>query len=293
MQTVQLCEIRTPKMFILNGIWYGPKRAKRVFIHVHGLGGNMLNTVGRALGEHMTDSQTAVLSFNNRGSGTISKAYKDAPRSKKGYESVLAGAAHEVFTDCVDDIEGVVRYVRSHGAKDVFLIGHSTGCQKSLYWASKKGKGVDGIVLLAPVADYPAMKNAVGAKVLMRATKAAEKLVAQKKKHELLPPTAWPELIDAQRFLSLYSGKGHEEIIPYWNPAKRPTALRSIQTPVLAVVAGDDEYHDRPAEEIAGWFLEHIYTGESIVIPHAAHSFHNMFDEVRGAIDSFVKERYT
>lgn len=292
MQTVQLSEIHTPKKFILNGIWFGPKRAKRVLIHVHGLGGNMLNSVGRALADIMTDSQTAVLSFNNRGNGIISKVYKDAPKSKKGYDRIVAGSAHEVFADCVDDIEGAVRYARSHGAKEVYLVGHSTGCQKSLYWASKKGKGVDGIVLLAPVADYPAMKNAVGTKALSRASTTAKKLIAQKKKHQLLPPSIWPELIDAQRFLSLYSGASYEEIIPYWNPKRNPKALRSIQIPILAVIAGNDEYHDRPAAEIAGWFLEHIFTGEATVIPDAPHSFHGKFDEVHDAIDSFMKERY-
>jgi pimeloyl-ACP methyl ester carboxylesterase len=292
MQTVQLAEIHTPKKFILNGIWYGPKRAQCVFIYVHGLGGNMLNSVARSLAPELTDQNCAYLSFNNRGYGTVSKAYKNKPKTKKGYESVLAGAAHEVFEECVDDIEGAVQYARAHGAKQVFLIGHSTGCQKSIYWAHKKGKGVDGIVLLAPVSDYPAMKKIAGAPALKRAGSAAQKLVAKKKKHALLPLSIWPELVDAQRFLSLYSGKGNEEIFTYWAPEQKPKTLRSIEIPILAIVAENDEYNDRPAGEIAAWLLEHLYTGEVMVVPKALHSFHGTFNVIGAAIDRFMKERY-
>jgi pimeloyl-ACP methyl ester carboxylesterase len=293
MKAVHLCEIDTPKGFRLDGIWFGPKRAKRVIILIHGLGGNMLNSVAHSFTDALVDANTAVLSFNNRGYGIVSKIYKSAPKTKKGYTRIIAGAAHEKFEECVDDIDGAVRYVKKHVGKEVYLAGHSTGCQKSIYWASRdRAAGVSGIILLAPVSDYAGMSREVSEKKIARATEIAKKMVKTKRGHELMSPAVWPEMVDAQRFVSLYSKKGNEEIFTYWDPAHAPKLLRSVRLPVLAVLAEKDEYWDRPVGEIADWFLEHLFAGEVAVIPEVAHSFHGGQKMVARAIGVFMKERY-
>ena len=293
MQPVLLAEIETPKKFKLNGVWYGPKKAKRVVILVHGLGGNMLNSVASLFASVLTNTETAVLSFNNRGHGLVSKAYKSAPKTKKGYVRITAGSVHEVFEDCVDDIDGAVQYARAHGAKEVYLAGHSTGCQKSVYWAFKrKSSGVKGIILLAPISYYAGMRMEAGDKAINKALAVARKLVAEKKDHHLLPTNVWSAMIDAQRFVSLYSKEGNEEIFPYWDDKRIPKALRSVKVPILAVLAEDDEYADRPASEMQEWFIRQIYTGEVVVIPKVAHSFHGGEKAAAKQIAAFMKERY-
>lgn len=293
MQPVHLAHIVTPKKFVLNGVWYGPKKAKRVVILVHGLGGNMLNSFASQFASVLTNADTAVLSFNNRGHGLVSKVYKDAPKSKKGYVRITAGSVHEVFEDCVDDIDGAVRFARAHGGKEIFLAGHSTGCQKSVFWASKRNSaGVKGIVLFAPISDYAGMCKDVGDAVINKAVSAATKLIQAKKKHHLLPTGVWPEMIDAQRFVSLYSKKGNEEIFPYWDTARIPKELRGVHVPILAVLAEQDEYADRPASEMRDWFIRHIYTGEVVIIPDVAHSFHGGEKQAAKAIGTFLNERY-
>lgn len=293
MKAVHLCEIDTPKGFRLDGIWFGPKRAKRVIILIHGLGGNMLNSVAHSFAEVLVSRDTAVLSFNNRGYGIISKIYKAAPKTKKGYTRIVAGSAHEKFEDCTDDIDGAVRYAKKHGAKEVYVAGHSTGCQKSIYWASKGNTaGVSGIILLAPVSDYAGMRKEVSAKRIVHATEIAKKMIKAKRGHDLMPSAVWSELVDAQRYVSLYSKKGNEEIFTYWDPLRTPKHLRSVKLPILAVLAGKDEYWDRPVGEIADWFLKHLYSGEVAVIPGVAHSFHGGQKIAARAIDGFMKERY-
>ncbi len=293
MQPVHLADIETPKKFKLDGVWYGPKKAKRVVILVHGLGGNMLNAFASQCAAVITNNDTAVLSFNNRGHGLVSKAYKSAPKTKKGYVRITAGSVHEVFEDCVDDIDGAVQYARAHGGKEVYLAGHSTGCQKSIYWASKrKSAGVKGIILFAPISDYAGMRMEVGDKAIRKALASAQKLVSANKKHHLLPPSVWPSMIDAQRFISLYSKGGNEEIFPYWDVMRIPKTLRSVKVPILVVLAEKDEYADRNAQELHNWFMQQIYTGEVIVIPSVGHSFHTGEKEVAKKVDSFMKERY-
>lgn len=265
-----LLQFVTPNSYLVRGIWNGPRRPKRAIVWVHGLGSSafsMLHVV-----EKLVDKNTAVLTFNNRGSGAVNRMSR---KTKKKGKVEYGGAAHEVFTDCVDDISGAIRFVRKQGAKEIYLAGHSTGCQKSIYWAAKGGRGVKGIILLAPVSDYAAGLKRYGKKKVARATKYARALVARGKKHELLPLAVWPELLDAQRFLSLYTPDSVEEIFPYAQKGKIATLLQKIKVPILTLWAGIDEYSDRSAREVASWFGQNVSSkrSEVHVIPRTNHGF--------------------
>src|SRR3989338_10849106 len=150
MRECRVAEIVTPKRVLLNGLWFGAKRPNRVIIWVHGLGSSVFSKLG--IVEKLVDKNTAVISFNNRGHDKVSRIARVG--EKRIGKTILGGGAHEVFTDCVDDIQGAINFVRRAGVKNIYLAGHSTGCQKSIYWAGKKsghgrseerrvGKGVD------------------------------------------------------------------------------------------------------------------------------------------------------
>lgn len=275
-------EIETPKRVRLNGLWFGTKKPKRVIVWVHGLGGSAFSR--KEIVALLAKGDTAVLVFNNRGHDLVS-------RFTRGKKSVTAGAANEVFAECVDDIDGAVSFARAQGAKKICLAGHSTGCQKSVYWAAKKrGKGVGGLILLAPIADYAGM-SAEEKGMQPRAAGAARALVAAGKPHELLPPELWPSPIDAQRFLSLYTSDSVEQsIFSYFDPAKTPRILRSVRVPLLVLLAEKDEYADHPAEKIAAWFEQcarsHVRTD---VIPAVAHNFKGAEEKVAHAILRWIR----
>ena len=216
----------------------------------------------------LVDKETAVLTFNNRGYGIVNRI--------SGKRSLLAGAAHEVFTDCIDDIRGAVLYAKKSGAKEIYLVGHSTGCQKIVYYAAKTGKKskVNGLVLLAPVSDYAGAAKRHGKQKLARATQAARALIKKGRSHELLPKELWSEeLDDAQRFISLYTPESKEEIFCYAQAGKQPIALRQVRIPILTLWAGKDEYADRPASQIAAWFAAHTHRGKVVVVPNVKHGF--------------------
>ncbi len=268
MRPAHVVEIVTPKKFMLNGLWFGPKDAQCVIVWVHGLGSSAF-TKSHIIDE-LVDKHTAVLTFNNRGHDKISSV--SSGRNKR----IRGGSAHEIFTDCVDDIEGTVRYAKQQGAQSIILAGHSTGSQKSVYWAAKKGKGVDGIVLLAPMSDYAATVMLDGKKKIARAMSYARKLLKKDRPHELLPESVWDWslMADAQRFISLYSGISEEEIFTYWESARKPKTLLSVKIPMLVVLAEKDEYADRSAPEIAAWFAEHLRSSSAVtIIPKVDHGF--------------------
>ena len=279
-------DITTPKGYSLRGLWFGPKKPRRLIIWVHGLSSStfsMLHVV-----RELADGKTAVLTFNNRGAEKIIDVRKEGKKAK----SLRAGSAHEVFTECVDDIQGAINFARKNGVKKIYLAGHSTGCQKSIYWAYvKKGIGIKGIILLAPVSDYAGALAKYGKNKLEKAAAYARRLVKRGKPDELLPRSVWSEeLNDAQRFLSLYTPDSIEEIFSYAQPKKNPRVFKSVSTPILAMLAAEDEFADRPAPELAAWFEKHSRSKrfKSAVIPAVHHGFKGAERKVAKIIKEFI-----
>ncbi len=284
--------IVTPKKYVLDGLWFGSKRPRTALVFVHGLGAN-------AFAHHdylvpLADRDTAVLFFSNRGHDGIAGIKKIKPSAKKGYVWERAGVAHEVFTECVDDLQGTVDLVRKRGARRIFLVGHSTGCQKIAYYLAQRGKRqlVSGAVFLCPISDYASATHEDERK-RKRAERAARKLIRDKQPHELLPAYLWRGPIDAQRFLSLYTPNSKEEIFTYAQPRKIPRVLRKLKSPLLVVFAGDDEYRDRPTEEIAAWFRANLQSprADIQILSGASHSFTGKEATVARAIRTWIANR--
>ncbi|MEK7133956.1 MAG: alpha/beta fold hydrolase [Patescibacteria group bacterium] len=282
MQPCHVVEIITPKKFVLNGLWFGPKRPRRAIVFVHGLGGSVFSMQGTV--NALADKRTAVLTFNNRGHDKVATLKNTKKARFKG------GAAHEVFTDCVDDLQGALNFMRRRGVNNIFLAGHSTGCQKSIYWAyKKKGRGVEGIILLAPISDWSAEMHLKGKQKIARAARAARALVGRGKKHSLLPEGVWYEILDAQRFLSLYGPDSVEEIFSYSQPRKVPRILKSVGPPVLALWAAKDEFADKSPKEVATWFEAHLRKGRVVIVPKVGHGFKGGEKTVALEIKKFIR----
>jgi len=282
MKACHLVEFTTPRKFLLRGLWFGPKKPRRVIVFVHGLGGSVFSM--RSTVDALVAKDTAVFAFNNRGHDWMSGLSRTGTHNSKP-----AGRAHEVFTDCVDDIEGALNFVRKHKVRSVYLAGHSTGCQKSAYWAfKKKSRGVQGIILLAPVSDWAAEVKRNGIKKIARAVRIARELVRRGKKHSLLPEGTWPQPLDAQRFLSLCTPESVEEIFSYALPYKLPRVLRSITKPLLILWAEKDEFGDRPVGAVQQWFEQHAAHGRFVVVPRVGHGFRGGEQAVAQEVRAFI-----
>lgn len=263
----------TPKKYELDALWFGGEKAHTGFIFLHGLSSSAF--AHHEILQPLVNKSTMALYVNNRGHDKIGKV-KHLVDTEKGYESEMLGEAHEVFTDCEDDIEGAVKYLHSKGVSYVYLVGHSTGCQKAVYYLSRGRKQmlIVGVVLICPLSDYAYAAAFEKPKVLKKATRLATKLVKAGKPHELLPVDVWPDLVDAQRFLSLYTPDSTEEIFTYSQPEKEPETFQKVRIPTLVILAEKDEYGDRPMEEISNWFKQQSRTMQPkvVLIKDALHS---------------------
>ncbi len=289
----RVIQIETPRKFLLNGLLFGGEKPKHAIVFIHGLTASAFSN--HKLVVPLANKDTVAITFSNRGSHKISKVKKIDRRKKKGYTSQLVGEAHEVFADCVDDIQGAVNFVRGQGVREVYLVGHSTGCQKSVYYLSRRGKQkqIAGLVLLCPVSDYAAIRKFESPSTLNKVEKKARELVKVGRPHEFLPLELWPHLHDAQRYLSLYTPESEEEIFSYAVPEKEPQTLQKIRTPTLVVYAGGEEYRDRPIQKIAGWFKQNAKMRDLTisVIDRAPHSFNKYEDRVVEQIRRWLKAR--
>jgi pimeloyl-ACP methyl ester carboxylesterase len=268
-------QIVTPGKVVLDGLWYGDERIETAYIFVHGLASTVFAHHEYLL--PLLDAQTGLLFFSNRGHDKVTGVRKIDRRKKKGYSRFLAGQAHEVFTECADDLDGAVNLAAARGAKKVILVGHSTGSQKTVYYLGERGKQkkVSGAVLVAPMSDYAGEMKADKTGDLPKAQQLARKMVKEGREHEVLPLTVWPDITDAQRFLSLYTPESQEEIFGYAQPGKKPERLKKVKIPTLVILAEKDEYRDRPMKQIAKWFGKYLRKrGQKVItVTGAGHSF--------------------
>lgn len=285
MRPAHVVEIETPKKFVLNGLWFGPKRPKRAIIWVHGMLSSAFSM--RHVIDRVVDKNTAVLTFNNRGSESVIDIKRIVGKKR---EWIKAGTAHEVFTDSLDDLDGAFNLARKSGAKEIYLVGHSTGCQKSIYWLFKRKRKINGAILLGPLSDY------AGSSTYPRMSKTlalAKKMIAKGTPHELLPTKSYWHYADAQRFLSLYTPDSVEQsIFPYFDENRRATILGAVNTPLMVVFASDDEYIDRPIREIGAWFEKNAKEKLLLLLTKkGGHSLRGAEIEVSNAIKSWIVKK--
>jgi alpha-beta hydrolase superfamily lysophospholipase len=287
----RVIKIITPKNIALHGFIFGPKKVKTIYIILHGLSGNLFSRI--ELAEKMVADDAAVLVFNNRGFGLVNQFRKINPHQLDEYESILIGQAHEVFEDCIDDIDGVINTALKFGYKKVVLVGHSTGCNKAAYYLSRKNPVcVPGAVLLAPMSDYADTVKFTNPKIFNRALKEARKLVAAGKPGALLPETYWARPVDAQRFLSLFTPESVEEMFSYAVPNKKPIILQKIKKPLLVILAGEDQFTDRPMVEVFAWFKKAVAgkSTEVLMIKKSLHGFKGYETKVKNIIFAWTKK---
>lgn len=285
----QVERFQTPKGYFLNGLSFGEFPARTGFIFIHGLAGSLFNH--HEILVPLLDGTSAALYFNNRGHDKAAYIKRQAAINKQNYVVELAGEAFEVFEHCVDDIQGAVNLLGDKGVENIYLVGHSTGCQKSIYYLSKNlGTNIiQGVILLCPMSDYAFSLTQNQQQSLGVAVNYARKMIAQDQAHDLMPSQFTTDLIDAQRYLSLNTPDSEEEIFSYANQGK-PTILSKINTPMLVVLAAMDEYGDRPVEDIATWFKQAspLSSGKIEILSGLTHNLSEDYGLVRECIKKWL-----
>lgn len=248
-----LCEIvkfKASDGLILHGAIYLPKtKSHRAVLHIHGLGGSFFgSTAIEELASEYTANGIAFFVIELRGSYVVEEFTRIAGKKT---DDVMAGSALEVFEDSRNDILGGISYLLKLGYKDIFLEGHSTGCQKSIYFMSKyKGRHIKLLVLLSPVDDYNFDLKVHKEQLFKKNVRIAKRIAARGEKNALMPAYSMPEgqkFIGAKRFLSTANPKNPESMLLNFSLDKLKY-LSKVKVPTLAVFGNKDQFMVLPVE---------------------------------------------
>lgn len=259
---------RKPRM--LDGFYRpAPRRNAPLLVFVHGMGSNFYRSrLKKAFLEAAPALGLAVLSFNNRGAE--------------------GGTEDEPFRTCLFDLDAATEFARRGGHPQLLFVGHSTGCQKIVYWqARRRHPAVAGLVLLAPADDHAIIRRDLGRR-FERKTAWARKMVAAGRGQA--PVTGLYQRFTAARFLSVADPRRAEASV--FRYAGALTQFRRITCPVLAVFGEQEEFAVIPPADMLAILRRKTSSRDfdDWLIPGADHGFHGAEVELALAVCQWGRE---
>lgn len=266
------------------GMLYEPEeRNNKIVIHIHGLCGNFYeNRFLDILAKTYTSKGYSFLTFNNRGTNFISELLKN-----NDFEVI--GGCYEEFTDCLLDIDGAIKFVKEKGYIDIILEGHSYGCNKAIYYyTKKKDTNIKKIVLLAPCDIPQETIKFLSEEEYKKAKQEATRLVNEKKQNELIDFSVNANgKISAGTFYNGFLPNGQNDFIRYRDGINgKSERLNNIDIPVLVVFGDRDEcVLTQNIETVKAYLDNNIKDCNIQIIKGADHSYTNRYEELGEIID--------
>ncbi|MDD2239187.1 MAG: alpha/beta fold hydrolase [Kiritimatiellae bacterium] len=240
-----------------------------LLIFVHGMGSNFYRSeLKKAFLEMAPAFGMGVLSFNNAGAERETET--------------------ERFGACLHDLDGAAEFARRRGHRTLILVGHSTGCQKIVYWqARRQHPAVAGLVLLAPADDHAILRRDFGRRFDGKVAWARRQVEAGRPEALV---TGLYQSFGAARFLSVANPRATEAgLFRYDGPL---TYFRRIRCPLLAVFGENEEFAVIPPAEMLA-ILRRKSTSVDFtdwLVPAADHGFHECQVELALAICEWARE---
>ena len=267
----------------LAGLLYEPeRRTRRAAIFLHGTGGASIFDSRRTnlLARELVSRGIAWFPFNNRGAHMI--------------RAVGRGASYEVIRECVYDIDGAARFLRSLGYRELYLVGHSTGANKiAVYNARKPRNPFKRYVLLAGGDDTGMLYAQLGARRFRATIERSRRMIHERRGDELSPLNllSWRALYD------MANPDGDYNVFPFLERMRNIRLgrrapfrhIRKIRKPALYVYGEHDEFcYDDVPRCTALLSAEVAPTAEIITLAAAGHSFKGHEKELGTLIAEWV-----
>ncbi len=219
-------KIRTMDSLVLEGFLFG-NASKTGMIFLHGWKDDALSApFVKTIAEK---TRGLFLAFNNRGAE--------------------GNGVGERFWDCILDIKAAIDLLAERGCERVYLIGHSTGCQKAVYYLYKEEDArVAGIALIEPTDDAALAEKELGDRY-HEAVGLAKRMVGAGDGEKLVP--GWARVggeAAAARFLSMFSRDETEGGI--FDYSGELEMFGSIKVGCMIIFGSESQYSDRPEEKL-------------------------------------------
>ncbi len=251
---------------ILNGFLVEKESSRSCIVYVHGMTGNFYGgLLSKTLAKRALKYNYSTFVVNTRGHDILSSGRL----ANQAMKHVTIGTMVEKFEDSIKDLDGALRYLKSIGYARFFLVGHSTGCQKILYYQYvRKRRDVKALALLAPDDDYNLNKRNLGNK--WRTTVSRARVLSRTRKSREYNPGI---PFSPARFMSIADPKRIEARL--FNYEGGLVEFTSVNTPMYVVFGTKDEGAVKPVKEYVAtlWRKTSSSNYGSLIIKNARHSF--------------------
>ncbi len=124
-----------------------------IIIHIHGNYGNFYNNKFLwYMSKTYIQNGASFLTFNLSAHDGLSEGYRT------GELDYIGGGVAD-YNESISDIEAAIDYVHSLGYSNIFLQGHSLGCDKILEYIIEHKPNEISVILLSPVDSYAVQKR--------------------------------------------------------------------------------------------------------------------------------------
>jgi pimeloyl-ACP methyl ester carboxylesterase len=274
----------------LHGLYCPVETDKPVVLHFHGLAGNFYeNRFVDSLANALNDRGFGFLTANNRGHDYLSDFIR---LTSAGVQWVQIGAAHELFEECVLDIEAWLDFLSSRGHGSIALQGHSSGAAKVVYYLSQKQDSrVKSIILLSPSDDVGLQRQSLGDR-FEEALATARGMLSEGRGDQLMPTGYFDYPIDAKTYLNMFGPETKNGVFDFSSSSRTEfVELAAVQCPILAVLGSVRE----AVVGDVGEFLVHLraYARRSAhcathVVAGAPHNYMDHEDRIAELVTDWV-----
>ena len=269
----------------LRGIIYKSKnQTHKILISIHGMATNCIKERDEKVAEKVNELNIDFLAFNNRGHDLINYIKKENKEKKE-----LAGTSYEEISECYEDILGAINYAVQNNYSEIYLMGHSLGCTKTIYTYNKLLEEkqeeilnkIKSIILLSLV-DIP-----LAVQVYLRDNFPAMISYAKSMKKEgmenvLMPIESFIHPISVKTFLRYAIDNKDIDFARFSDEKYNYEKLNNIKVPLFMrwgndrelIIQRADELCDMIKEKIHNEFLDigfidganHSYTGKEEIL---------------------------
>lgn len=269
----------------LNGVYWNSDLKDVCVVCIHGQGGNIIeNYFAHVWGNKLQENNIGFIYGHNRGYSHMNDIYTTDGELKR------FGATFEIFEDSLYDVDLWIKKAKELGYKKIILLGHSLGCNKSIYYLYKKGNVVDGLVLASPpdMVGLTKLEEENYKYLVKEATDNIANGNPRKLLNELLDDYSYTS---SENFLSFYVEGNNIDNLPIERNPDVFEQLKEISVPVLAF-SGSNEINTYSKIDI----LKDKFINSNDVtvgfIEDSGHTYINKELEVINLILEWVKKRY-